>query len=144
MSRSLYEALLRGEPTAGPAGLLGAFAAAASRVREQRATGLAQAEFEEGQWVDDAAQPWLDADLDDLALAARDTADLDFPVRYRGAGLTVLLGLDEDGRTYGLLEVGPGPVRLAGQSLAVGVEVRVSFDEPPQVLILDDGTRLEP
>ena len=144
MSKSLYESLLAGEPTLGAEGLLSAFATAAARVRAERETGLAQAEYEEGLWVDLAGEPWLDADLDDLALAARDTAELDFPVRYHGGGFTVLLGLDEEGEAYALLEAGEGPVEVLGAVLSPGVEVRVELDAPPGELQLTDGTVLRP
>ncbi len=144
MSRSLYESLMAGEPSGGAEGLMAAFATAAARVRAQRETGLAQAEFEEGYWVDLSGEPWLDADLDDLALAARDTADLDFPVRYSGGGFTVLLGLDEDGGAYALLEAGDGVVQVLGVVLSAGVEVRVDLETPPGELQLGNGTVLRP
>lgn len=144
MSKTLYESLLAGEPTEGPAGLLGAFARAAENVRREQRSGLAQAEFEDGLYVDETSEPWLDADLDDLALAARDAPDLDFPVRYRGGGLTVLLGLDEQGRAYALLERGDGPIEVLGVVLHPGVEHPVNVDTPPPVLSTSDGTRLVP
>lgn len=144
MSKSLYESLLKGEPTVGAEGLLAAFATAAATVRREQPTGLAQREFDEGLYVDEQAQPWLDADLDDLALAARDTADLEFPVRYRGGGLTLLLGLDEDGEAYALLESGDGAVEALGVTLPVGVEVQVVLDAPPGQIQLSDGTVLRP
>ncbi len=144
MSRALYESILEGEAFLGAEGLLAAFAAAASTVRAEGASGLAQAEFEEGLHLDDRATPWLDADLDGLSVAARDEADLDFPVRYRGAGRTVLLGLDEDGECYALLESGAGPVEVLGVVLAVGVEVRIDLESPPAALRLEDGTVLLP
>ena len=144
MSKTLYESLLAGEPTEGPAGLLGAFARAAETVRREQRSGLAQAEFEDGLYVDETGEPWLDADLDGLALAARDAADLDFPVRYSGGGLTVLLGLDEQGRSYALLERGDGPVEVLGVVLYPGVEQPVDVDAPPSELSTSDGTTLVP
>ena len=103
MGKELYEAVQRGEAADGAEGLLAALSLALERVRTERVVGLAQAEFEEGLWVSDD-QAWLDADLDGLALAARDTADLDFPVRYRAGDVVVLLGMGEDGEPYLLLE----------------------------------------
>ncbi len=143
MGKELFEAVQRGEAVRGAEGLLAAFSRALERVRTERAAGLAQAEFEEGLWVaDDGA--WLDADLDDLALAARDAGELDFPVRYRAGDLVVLLGLGEDGEPYLLLEQGTAVVETLGLRLEPGVEVPCDVDAPPASLVLDDGMVLRP
>ena len=143
MGKELYEAVQRGEAADGAEGLLAALSLALERVRTERVVGLAQAEFEEGLWVSDD-QAWLDADLDGLALAARDTADLDFPVRYRAGDVVVLLGMGEDGEPYLLLEQGMTPVETLGLRLEPGVEVPCDVDAPPASLVLTNGTVLLP
>ena len=143
MSRELYESIQKGEADSGAEGLLGAFVQVLTRVRQEQAGGLAQSEYEEGLWVEEN-EAWLDADLDDLSLAARDGAERDFPVRYRGKGLVVLLGLGEDGEPYLLLEEGEGPVEVLGLVLEKGIEQACQLDAPPVELVLASGEILRP
>lgn len=109
-------------------------------LRAERRAGLAWASWAEGAFIDPA-----DAEAAPTRLAA-DSAGvtLDFPVTYRGAHATAVLGLDLDGTPYLALEAG-GPLTFAiagvERTLRAGEEVLLpGLDAPPSALAARDAS----
>ncbi len=144
MSRDLYEALFdcsAAEKISPDAAWMSLLSQTAADLRAWRADGLAEAEFEEGLWVE--ADPARAAAVAPLRLAASDDAELDWPVTYRSGPWSVLLSLDASGQPYGILLEGPGlaTLRIAAAllDLDVGEEQPLpDLDAPPATIILID------
>ncbi|MFT5680541.1 MAG: hypothetical protein ACI8RZ_001447 [Myxococcota bacterium] len=145
MSRKLYESLFdptEAEKVGEDAAWMSLLTQTAAELRAWRTESLAEAEFEEGLWVED--DPQLSSEVVPLRLAASDNSERDWPVTYRGGSWAALLSLDASGQPYVVLLSGPGIAILhigeAVLKLEPGKERPLpDLDAPPaSILVIDE------
>lgn len=112
-----------------------AFAKAAEAHRDWLEGSLAQAEYEEGLYVDEDEVEAL-VDQDEARLAA-DTGPRLLPAEYAGGGFVVRMGLTALGATYVELVSGPGGLQVFGLDLEPGQRAEVEVDPPAELVGID-------
>lgn len=116
--------------------LVAAFADAARSYREYLDGSLAQAEFEEGLYVDEDEVDQL-VEQDDARLAARSESRA-LPAEYHGGGYTLRMGLSALGEAYVELLAGPGRLKVLDVWLAVGDRGDAPEEEAPDQWVAFD------
>ena len=121
----------------GEEALLQAFATSAAQLRAWRQDCLADAEFEEGLWVDEADEAEVDRDYG--AMAAKGGRKT-LPATYRGGPWVLRLSLDAQGQAFAELLAGPGPARLPELEVELmpGQRSALEFPEAPDEIELVD------
>ncbi|HJN75176.1 MAG TPA: hypothetical protein QGF58_14700 [Myxococcota bacterium] len=113
--------------------LVEAFAEAAETHRAWLSRGLAETEYEEGLYVDEAEIDAL-VDQDEARLAAK-SGGRELPAEYRGGGWFLRMGLTALGVAYVELVSGPGPLQVFERWLGVGERAELPDVEAPEEVV---------
>ena len=146
MSRSILE-ILR-EDTNEEADWLMALGASLQEQRSWMKGSLAQAEFDEGLYVDDE-EAWELANQATVSLAAEDTKPLGFPTEYQGGPWRIVLKRLADGRPALRIDQGRENAEVLIQDewvhIRKGQELVVDLEEPPlqlRIRVMGEGSWL--
>ena len=109
---------------------------------------LAQAEFEEGLYLDEE-EAWEMANQETTALAADDSKPLTFPTEYHGGPWRIVLKRLSDGRPALRIDQGRDNAEILIQDdwvhIRKGEELVVDLDEPPlqlHIRVMGEGSWL--
>jgi len=146
MSPSIHEILQ--EDNSPEANWLSALGSALEQEKSWVNASLAQAEFEEGLYLDED-EAWELSKQEVAALAADDQKPLQFPTNYHGGPWRIVLKRRADGRPVLRIDQGSDNAEILIQDDWVhfkkGQEVEVDLDEPPlqlHIRILGEGSWL--